>query len=170
MYSWRRINSRSIQSDRAVSDEAPAGREQTEEFLPVVISGTVVKGEGRGRGLGFPTANIAPHGGALPALPHGVYAGWTRLDTRRYPSVVSFGRAETFGDQMTRLEVHLIGYTSDLYNRELTVELVEYLRPMEQFPSVRELKAAMEQDRIKALETLQNSKCKTQNEKQQPKS
>lgn len=154
MYSWRRTHSHPVQVGNDLPDEAATSRARANKLLPVAISGTVVKGEGRGRDLGFPTANIAPHGGALPALPHGVYAGWTRLAAKRYPSVASFGRAETFGDEAVRLEVHLIGYASDLYDRELTVELVEYLRPMEKFPSARELKAAMEQDRAKALEIL----------------
>jgi riboflavin kinase / FMN adenylyltransferase len=106
------------------------------------ITGTVVPGEQRGRKLGYPTANIrVPPGG--PELDHGVYAA--RVLGR--PAAVSFGVRPTFGDELEPLlEVHVLDYDGDLYGEELTVELVEFLRPELRFDSVDELLRQMDAD------------------------
>ncbi|AZS48289.1 riboflavin kinase [Microbacterium oxydans] len=101
------------------------------------IAGVVVPGDGRGRGLGFPTANLALDGAEAPA--DGIYAAWTRIDDDPQPwaASVSVGTNPTFaGDRERRVEVHLHDADLDLYGRRLFVTLVARLRPTLQFDGV----------------------------------
>ena len=106
---------------------------------PFRLQGQVITGTGRGLELGFPTANlkIDPKQ-ALPA--EGVYATRTYLDDKAYPSVTNIGRCPTFDDNECSIEVHLLDYHDNLYQRELTVDIVERLRDEKRFDSVEELK------------------------------
>ena len=107
-----------------------------------VLSGLVVAGDGRGRLLGFPTANLALSVRVLPA--DGIYAAWVRLpgDDRQWEATASVGVNPTFcGDRARRLEVHLHDIDRDLYGMRLSVELVALLRPTVRFDAVEELVA-----------------------------
>lgn len=113
---------------------------------PYRLAGTVVEGDKRGRGLGFPTANIAPHPRAcLPAL--GVYAGWWRWDGRRLPAAINVGVRPTFKEHDPPLcEVYVLDFSGDLYGQSGEVEFVAYLRPEERFDSVEALVEQMGRD------------------------
>jgi 3,4-dihydroxy-2-butanone 4-phosphate synthase len=118
-------------------------------LLDAVITGVVVHGDRRGRELGFPTANLRL--AAVETLPaHGVYAA--RALGR--PAAVSIGVRPTFGSATDPLvEVHVLDFAGDLYGRELTVELVDYLRPERRFGSVAALQAqiAADVERVREL-------------------
>ena len=114
------------------------------------VVGTVVHGEGRGRGLGFPTANLELQPGALP--PHGVYAVEAILDGSVVPAVANLGVRPTFagpapaGGAVPRLEVHLLDGHGDLYGRELEVTFRQLLRPERRFAGPAELAAQIAAD------------------------
>ncbi|GGM57714.1 riboflavin kinase [Microbacterium saperdae] len=98
--------------------------------VPRVLRGEVVPGDGRGRVLGFPTANLRCGDSPLPE--DGIYAAWVRIDDElpAYRGTVSVGTNPTFaGERERRVEVHLHAVDVDLYGRALEVELVAYLRP-----------------------------------------
>ncbi len=113
----------------------------------VVIIGKVIKGDGRGRTLGYPTANIAVPDGFAAA--NGVYAASVEVDGARYGAMVNLGIKPTFGGCGRVLELHLFDFSGDLYGREVTVELVEYIRPEQKFPTPDALRAQIEKDKIK---------------------
>ncbi|WP_288871244.1 riboflavin kinase [uncultured Microbacterium sp.] len=101
------------------------------------IVGTVVPGDGRGRGLGFPTANLALEHGGLPG--DGIYAARVRIDDDQqlWAASVSVGANPTFeGDRERRVEVHVHDADLDLYGRRLAVFLVARLRPTLRFDGV----------------------------------
>ena len=101
------------------------------------IVGTVVPGDGRGRGLGFPTANLALEHGGLPG--DGIYAARVRIDDdpQLWAASVSVGANPTFeGDRERRVEVHVHDADLDLYGRRLAVFLVARLRPTLRFDGV----------------------------------
>jgi riboflavin kinase / FMN adenylyltransferase len=102
---------------------------------PFYVDGAVVRGDGRGKGLGFPTANVAVRNETLPLL--GVYACRVRLEGARapWPAVANLGRRPTFGGAETVLEAHLLDFDGDLYGRDARVEFVERLRGEQAFPS-----------------------------------
>ncbi|MBN2058559.1 MAG: bifunctional riboflavin kinase/FAD synthetase [Candidatus Saganbacteria bacterium] len=115
---------------------------------PYQLNGRVVRGSGRGRQLGFPTANLKLAGNKLiPA--HGVYAG--RLNKRK--CVVNIGARPTFGPDQTVIEVHLFNFQGSLRGRRLSVELTRRLRPEKQFSDVEKLKEQIKRDiiRVKQL-------------------
>jgi riboflavin kinase/FMN adenylyltransferase len=106
---------------------------------PYSIAGKVIEGHHRGRTIGVPTANLAIHNHLIPA--DAVYAGRCIVDDLPYPAAVSIGDLPTFGDSARQIEAHLIGYTGDLYGRELRVELLDWLREQRRYESVPALKA-----------------------------
>jgi riboflavin kinase / FMN adenylyltransferase len=109
------------------------------------LSGPVAAGVERGHILGFPTANIQVD--AEQALPEdGVYATLTHIGNEVYQSVTNIGVKPTFGKGERTVEVHIIGFTGDLYGRKLIVELVESLRPEMKFAGPEELSAQIKKD------------------------
>jgi riboflavin kinase/FMN adenylyltransferase len=123
---------------------------------PVAVRGVVVRGDRRGRELGFPTANVpVGSGGGVPA--DGVYAGWLRrLDTgERYPAAISVGTNPTFdGVRDRRVESYVLDRDDlELYDVEVEVSFVDRLRGMVRFDSVDDLVTQVRDDvdRARAL-------------------
>jgi riboflavin kinase/FMN adenylyltransferase len=118
---------------------------------PHRVDGVVVRGDRRGRELGYPTANVeSPAHTAVPA--DGVYAG--RLVLRdlhgasrsSHPAAISVGSNPTFAGARRTVEAHLLDFEGDLYGEHVGVEFVERLRPMLTFSGVPELLVAMGDD------------------------
>ncbi len=124
---------------------------------PYAVRGVVVRGDQRGRELGFPTANV-PAGGLTAVPPDGVYAGTLRrLDTgEAYPAAISVGTNPTFdGVRDRRVESYVLDRTDlDLYGVEVEVSFVERLRGMVAFESVEKLIDQMTDDVDRARELL----------------
>jgi len=122
------------------------------------LRGGVVCGEGRGRCLGFPTANLYLHPRQiLPA--DGVYAVWVRLPPAApwpspRPGLAYVGRRPTFGSGRRGVEVHILDFSGDLAGHELRAEFVQHLRPDRAFSSAGELVAQMERDAERARSLL----------------
>ncbi len=117
--------------------------------LPVRIRGVVAHGDKRGRGLGFPTANLIS--GIPVGLDNGVYASETVIlgdMSKTYASVTSFGTRPTFDGADRRIETHILDFHEDIYDREIEVSLLVFLRPERRFASVKDLVAAMRDDII----------------------
>jgi riboflavin kinase/FMN adenylyltransferase len=109
---------------------------------PFLLEGTVVEGDGRGRELGFPTANIVP-ADDLVCPGHGVYAAFA--DGK--PAAVNVGVRPTFETgRGVLVESHLIDWEGDLYSRTLRVAFIARLRGERRFPTVEDLIAQMRRD------------------------
>jgi riboflavin kinase / FMN adenylyltransferase len=120
---------------------------------PFVLRGRVVRGEQRGRTLGFPTANLHQRPGLLlPA--DGVYAVHVLLEGRAVPAVLNIGVRPTFGTLRRTVEAFLLDYDGDLYGRWLTLELVERLRGEQRFAGPEALRQAIAADVTRAREVL----------------
>ncbi len=118
---------------------------------PFAVYGEVVRGDGLGRRLGFPTANLDPHHELLP--PHGVYACWARRAQRQtelaQPAVVNIGVRPTLergADAGLRVEAHLLDFEGDLYGEIVELEFVLALRAERRFQGLDELCAQIERD------------------------
>ncbi len=116
---------------------------------PYQLHGEVVRGQERGRLLGFPTANLAGIETLLPS--NGVYAGAVTADGDCRPAAINIGPNPTFGEQAQKVEVHVLGFEGDLYGRELDVDVLERLRDTVRFDGVDELKKQLAED-IKQVE------------------
>lgn len=108
------------------------------------LEGKVVKGDGRGRQLGFPTANLET--GPLILPKGGVYAGRCSVDGKTYSAAVNVGTRPTVDGSRLVAEAHLAGFWGDLYGRTLSVDLVGRIRDEQAFASVEELKGQIERD------------------------
>jgi riboflavin kinase/FMN adenylyltransferase len=112
---------------------------------PYFVDGTVVKGDGRGKALGFPTANLQSDNELLP--PHGVYATLAVVDGTTLPSVTNIGLRPTFAsDGRETLETHVLGLDRDLYGARMRLDFVQRLRDERAFPDVDALRAQIEAD------------------------
>lgn len=131
------------------------------------VEGVVVHGDGRGRDLGYPTANVAPpmHA-AIPA--DGVYACWLTVlgpgptigsVTPGEPAMaaVSVGTNPTFSGRARTVEAYVLDSDVDLYGQHVAVDFVEHLRGMRKFDSVDELIREMDTDMVRAREVLQQA-------------
>lgn len=122
---------------------------------PYVVSGRVVRGDGRGRGLGFPTANILPE--ATTRLGEGIYAviAQTRLD--RGPAAVHVGPIPTFGVERPVIEAHLLDFDGDLSGEHLRLHFLERLRDIRAFPDAASLQRAIADDIVRTREICRSS-------------
>lgn len=123
--------------------------EQAAEGLgrPYSVTGEVTHGDGRGKGLGIPTANLSIWAERL--LPgNGVYACWAEVDGERKPAVTNIGVRPTFenGEPTTRVEAHLLDFDRDLYGKTVRLAFEARLRGEERFPSVDALLGQISKD------------------------
>ena len=118
---------------------------------PYTILGTVVEGDGLGKTIGFPTANLSAHSEQFP--PNGVYVADAWLDGALHHGVVNLGYRPTVSkDRSNRiLEIHLFDFNRDIYGQDVEVRFVQYLRPEKKFATldvlVRQIEADVQQAR-----------------------
>lgn len=134
---------------------------------PHRVEGVVVRGDGRGRVLGFPTANVAPPMySAIPA--DGVYAAWftvlghgpvmgTVTPGERYQAAVSVGTNPTFSGRTRTVEAFVLDAEADLYGQHVAVDFVARIRGQEKFDSAKDLITAMDADTARARSILRDS-------------
>jgi len=120
------------------------------------VAGEIVRGDARGRDLGFPTANMALD--PATELAHGIYAvRFLRRDGSLHDGVANYGRRPTFGGGDTLLETFVFDFSGDLYGEEALVALYGFIRKEERFSSVEKLVARMDQDAIDARLILERT-------------
>jgi riboflavin kinase/FMN adenylyltransferase len=119
------------------------------------LDGEVVHGDGRGRKLGFPTANLVTQKEILPR--DGVYAVKVKWRDAYYDGVINIGCRPTFAPSAPTLEIHLMDFHGDLYAERLRIYFVERLRDELRFASVEALQEAVFEDIARARELLAGS-------------
>ncbi|MCL2807947.1 MAG: riboflavin biosynthesis protein RibF [Coriobacteriia bacterium] len=117
---------------------------------PFALTGYVVSGAGRGQSLGFATANVKVAGSSAMMGPY-VYAAYAFVGGVRYKAAVSIGDPPTFSSKSQEfnpfiLEAHLIDLNADLYDKELRLEFVDKLRPMQRFEDPEVLVATIKEN------------------------
>ena len=107
---------------------------------PYSLRGPVIRGDGRGRKIGVPTANIDyPHEKVVPAM--GIYAGWAHLANKRHMAAISIGINPTFtpDKQIPSVEAYILDFDEDIYGEQLKIEFIARLRDELKFDSVEAL-------------------------------
>ncbi|MBI4432966.1 MAG: bifunctional riboflavin kinase/FAD synthetase [Candidatus Omnitrophica bacterium] len=137
---------------RNLIERGALARASTMLGRPVSVYGTVVRGKGRGRSMGYPTANLNPHHETLP--PDGVYAAWGDLNGRKLKGVIHIGRRPTFGEKEPSLEVHFLNFKGNLYGKEIELIFVKRLRSIRRFHGAEALSAAIHEDIARARKLL----------------
>ncbi len=116
------------------------------------LTGRVIRGEQRGRTIGFPTANLDPSALDDRIIPaDGVYAGKVTFKrshdaTIELPGAISIGHKPTFGKLQRVIEVHLLNYQGDLYDQNITVRFERWVREQMSFPGVTKLVEQIQRD------------------------
>jgi riboflavin kinase/FMN adenylyltransferase len=113
---------------------------------PYSIRGLVVRGDGRGRGLGFPTANLDVSASEKLIPPAGIYAVRGVLKRGTYVGALHLGPRPTFVGSPPSIELHLLDFEGDIYGEAVRVDFVKYLRPVLPFDSVKALIEQMRTD------------------------
>jgi len=121
---------------------------------PYSLRGIVVRGDGRGRGLGFPTANlrVAERDKLIP--PQGIYAVRGILRSGTYGGALHLGPRPTFKGSPPTIELHLLDFDEDVYGEEVRVDFIEFLRPIEPFSTIQALVDQIREDVGAAREIL----------------
>ena len=149
------VSSTLIRESLAMGNLAKAARLLGREFS---IRGHVVQGAGRGRQMGFPTANIATGNEQYP--PDGVYAIEAGWNGNKRPGVANIGvRPTVSGDGRRVLEIHLLDFSEDLYGSEMEVSFLQFMRPEQKFENQDALCAQIHHDIGLVRARLQNSKA-----------
>jgi riboflavin kinase/FMN adenylyltransferase len=122
---------------------------------PYRLHGIVGTGQRRGQKLGFPTANLEQIQTLVPG--EGVYAVRVPHEGRVWPGAANVGANPTFGEDARKMEIHLIGFQGDLYEKPLAVDFVERLRETRSFKSVAELIEQLRRDIEQARQIVGDS-------------
>ena len=138
------ISSSAVRRALAVGDVVSAGKYLGRNYS---FCGKVVRGQGIGRGLGFPTANVLVDE-QLKVMPaNGVYEVDVRLEGDTFKGVMNIGVRPTVGENLMRtIEVHLLDFVGDLYGRELVIEVIRRLRGELEFENFNALRFQIEVD------------------------
>jgi riboflavin kinase/FMN adenylyltransferase len=104
--------------------------------------GKVRKGKGRGRLLGFPTANIALH----KHIPEGIYASNVYLNKKKYLAVTFIGSSKTFGEKDVKAESYMFDFKESLYGKWISIKLIKKTRNNQKFISEEALVEQMKKD------------------------
>jgi riboflavin kinase/FMN adenylyltransferase len=117
------------------------------------LDGVVIRGDGRGRELGFPTANLETSNALLPA--DGIYATIALIDGIQHPAVTSVGVRPTIGDGKLTVETHVLDGSYDLYGKRLRLAFVQWLREQMRFDDLDGLRREIAQDCSRATSVFQ---------------
>jgi len=123
---------------------------------PYSLTGSVISGDGRGRELGYPTANIIPIDPDKVIPAHGIYAVSVDVSGSRKGGIMSIGTRPAIQDSSgVHLEVHILDFTESIYGQELTIHFIEKIRDQQYFDSLDKLQAAMRGDEKISREILE---------------
>jgi riboflavin kinase/FMN adenylyltransferase len=116
------------------------------------FSGIVVRGEGRGRKLLFPTANISPENQSKLIPAEGVYAVDCNLKSGKFRGMANIGYKPTFGSADKTIEIHLFNFSENIYGEKISVEFLKRIRNEIKFNSEKELIAQLNKDKKRSSE------------------
>ncbi|MDA0986339.1 MAG: bifunctional riboflavin kinase/FAD synthetase [Bacteroidetes bacterium] len=121
------------------------------------ISGEIIHGDKRGKELGFPTANIKINDSQKLIPKNGIYFVKVKLNNKTHFGLLSVGTLPTFyNEHNVVVEVYLFNFSQDIYNEELTIYLVKFIREQKKFNSISELITAMKEDKQLGLKIIEN--------------
>jgi riboflavin kinase/FMN adenylyltransferase len=111
---------------------------------PYMVEGLIVKGDGRGKTIGFPTINLKTDFPLIPS--RGVYVSEVEIEGRKLAAVTNVGYNPTFDCQNQTIETYILDFSQDLYGQSITLYFLERLRDEIKFKSVDELKERIRKD------------------------
>jgi riboflavin kinase/FMN adenylyltransferase len=119
---------------------------------PWCIKGTVIEGKKRGRKIGFPTCNIQLKNYIIPKL--GVYSVSVKTDSFQKKGIANMGYRPTFNGEKLLLEVNIFGINKNLYNKEISINFLNFIRPEKKFNGLEKLREQIKLDIINAKKNV----------------
>ncbi len=141
-YQGKKISSKEIKEKLALGEIEKANQLLGENYF---ITGKVVHGRGVGKVELYPTANIMLNSEKLK-IKSGVYATKTIIDGKSYNSVTNYGSCPTFNQENFSIETFVLNYQGDLYEKQIKIEFLSFIREITKFSSVEELKEQIKKD------------------------
>ncbi len=150
------IGSAAVSSSRIRKAISGGSLEEAREGLgrPYSMRGFVVRGDQRGRALGFPTANLSVGASDKLLPPSGIYAVRGVLRQGTFDGALHVGPRPTFQGSPPTIELHLMDFSGEVYGEEVRVDFIKFLRPIQAFDSAQSLVRQMELDVAKARAVL----------------
>ncbi len=118
------------------------------------LRGRVIRGEGWGRKLGYPTANLDHDYFRFHPIPPGVYAAFVTVGKRHYRAIAIIGVPFTWQPKRTKLELHLLRFSGRLVGRMMHARLIRRIRLVKQFPNVPTMLKTIKADIVAANRSL----------------
>jgi len=124
----------------------------------ISLFGEVIRGEGRGRRMGFPTVNLDLHHEALP--PEGIYAARVKIGTKTKAAAVHIGPRPTFGEKDVTVEAYIMDFHNSIYGKQVELFLIKRLRGIHAYPDMKTLRKQIVADvrQIKRMKVLSHLK------------
>ncbi len=122
---------------------------------PYDVTGVVIPGAGRGKGLGFPTANLETENEIMPP---GIFIGTTAWAGREHPCLVNVGDNPTFGREKPHIETFILDWNRRLYGKSLVVRFLRKIRDEKKFATSRALVRRMDKDLALAREYFRSGR------------
>lgn len=110
------------------------------------VSGNIIRGDGRGRTIGIPTANLTLDHPKKLIPRNGVYATWLNLEGKKYPAVTNIGTRPTYDGLTVTIETHILNFSKDIYGQGIQLEFISRIRDEKKFASPDELISAIRSD------------------------
>ena len=118
------------------------------------LTGKVVKGDGLGKQINYPTANISIEEDYKIIPKDGVYYIKTTIDNNLYNGMMNIGHRPTIGTKEKSIEVHLFSFDKDIYDKVISVDVVEKIREEKKFSSIEALKTQLAKDEEHCLKLI----------------
>lgn len=112
-----------------------------------IIKGRVIKGDGLGRQIGYPTANLTHNYFRWHSVPNGIYAGWARVRQHTLKAIAIIGVDH-------KIEIYLLDWRGSLYGEYLIMQITHYLRPVKRYRGAVALRQQIARDIKKARQVL----------------
>lgn len=146
------VNGNAVSSTLLRQELDNGNMEKVEQLLgrKYSISGTVIRGDGRGRGLGFPTANVKPFSPDKIVPAGGVYAVSVTVRGREYGGMLNIGFNPTFNGTARSIEVNIFNFSEEIYDEPVTLNFFSKIRDERKFESADALVRQIESDRAQA--------------------
>ena len=142
------ISSEKVSTTKIRLFYAQGNIKEAEKYLgrPISYKGTVVLGKQLGSSIGFPTANVQLHN--LTQLPrYGVYAVRVLIDKKTYLGCLNIGINPTVEDNLdTKIEIHILEFDENIYDKDISFELIEFIRDEKKFESIDDLTSQIQLD------------------------
>ena len=120
------------------------------------IKGEVIKGDGIGKKLNFPTANIKIHndGKILPS--DGVYAGYAIISDKKFIGMINIGKRPTVEGKERRVEMNIFDYSGMLYGKEMKISFIKRIRNEQKFKNLDDLSNQLRKDKLETIKIIEN--------------